>query len=122
MISLDPKNKIAIIIQITGEARPVIRMIPNAGSYINEGYNPVTIGPNCPDSIRKSFSYLISPLGQMSDVSEEKLEAYAVITAMGPIYIWFQMVEIIRLAENFGFSSDDTTRPVLSITEGAVKS
>lgn len=121
IVSLAPKIKIATINQITGETRPVIRMIPNAGSYVNEGYNPVTFGTTCPETIRILFTDLIGPLGQMPEVPEETLEGYAVITAMGPTYLWFQMAELIRLAETFGLSSDDATKAVLSMTEGAVK-
>jgi len=42
IVSLAPKIKTGIIQQITGEKYPVIRVIPNAPSLVNEGYNPVT--------------------------------------------------------------------------------
>ncbi|MCA1917004.1 pyrroline-5-carboxylate reductase [Methanospirillum hungatei] len=79
IVSLAPKIKIATINQFTGASRPVIRMIPNAASYVNEGYNPVVFGSSCPENIRKKFTELIAPLGQMPEVPEETLEAYAIV-------------------------------------------
>lgn len=121
IVSLAPKIKTGIIQQITGGKYPVIRMIPNAPSLINEGYNPVTFGVGCPDQVRKTFTNLMAPLGNMPGVPEETLEAYAVITAMGPTYLWFQFAELIRIGESFGLSSEESTRAVLSMTIGAVK-
>ncbi|PWR71119.1 pyrroline-5-carboxylate reductase family protein [Methanospirillum stamsii] len=121
IVSLAPKIKTAIINQFTGTSRPVIRMIPNAASYVNEGYNPVAFGPACPETIRKKFTVLMAPLGQMPEVPEDTLEAYAVITAMGPTYLWFQLAELTRLAQTFGLSPADASRAVYSMTEGAVK-
>ncbi|HWQ65460.1 MAG TPA: NAD(P)-binding domain-containing protein [Methanospirillum sp.] len=121
LVSLAPKIKTTMINQITGGKNPVIRMIPNAPSLVNEGYNPVFFGPGCSDQVRKTFTDLMAPLGTMPEVAEETLEAYAVITAMGPTYLWFQLVELIRLGESFGLSTDEANRAVLSMTAGAVK-
>jgi pyrroline-5-carboxylate reductase len=121
IVSLAPKIKTAMIHQLTSGKNPVIRMIPNAPSLVNEGYNPVTFGPGCTDQVRKTFTNLMAPLGKMPEVAEETLEAYAVITAMGPTYLWFQLAELTRLGESFGLSPDEAYRAVLSMTAGAVK-
>lgn len=110
-----------MINQLTGGKNSVIRMIPNAPSLVNEGYNPVTFAPGCPYEVRKTFTELMAPLGKMPEVAEETLEAYSVITAMGPTYLWFQLAELIRLGESFGLSPDEANRAVLSMTAGAVK-
>lgn len=121
LVSLAPKITTQVITQLTGGKNPVIRMIPNAPSLVNEGYNPVTFGPGCPEETRKIFTDLMIPLGTMPEVAEETLEAYAVITAMGPTYLWFQFAELARLGESFGLSPEEASRAVLSMTAGAVK-
>lgn len=121
IVSLAPKITIAMIRQLTGGKNPVIRMIPNAPSLVHDGYNPVVFGPGCPEKVRKSFTDLMTPLGAMPEVAEETLEAYAVITAMGPTYLWFQLAELARLGESFGLSPEEASRAVLSMTAGAVK-
>jgi pyrroline-5-carboxylate reductase len=121
IVSLAPKITIGMISQFSGGKNPVIRMIPNAPSLVNEGFNPVVFGPGCPEKTRTVFTELMAPLGIMPEVVEETLEAYAVITAMGPTYLWFQLAELARLGESFGLSPDEANRAVLSMTTGAVK-
>jgi len=96
-------------------------MIPNAPSLVTEGYNPVIFGPGFPDQVKKTFTDLIAPLGTMPEVAEETLEAYAVVTAMRPTYLWFQLSELTRLGELFGLSPDEARRAVLSMTTGDLK-
>jgi len=121
LVSLAPKIKEESLLKLTDRKCPIIRMIPNAASYVNEGYNPVSFGSSCTVTIRKKFTVLMAPLGKMPEVPEDTLEAYAVITAMGPTYLWFQLAELTRLAQTFGLSPADASRAVYSMTEGAVK-
>lgn len=121
LVSLAPKVNSETLMELTDRRCPVIRMIPNAPSYVNTGYNPVWYSATCPDIVKQKFSELMSPLGDMPEVPEKDLEAYAVITAMGPTYLWFQLAELIRLGESFGLSSEESSQAVLSMTAGAVK-
>ena len=121
IVSLAPNVNGETLKNLTGNTCPVIRMIPNAPSYVNAGYNPVWYGDTCPDRIRTKFSDLMSPLGEMPEVPEQNLEAYAVITAMGPTYLWFQLAELIRIAETFGMTPDEAQKAVLSMSTGAVR-
>jgi len=121
LVSLVPGVNSEILIGLTGRKCPVIRMIPNAPSSVNSGYNPVWYSPACPDTVRKKFNELMSPLGEMPEVPEKNLEAYAVITAMGPTFLWFQLEELTRLGETFGLSPEEAGRAVLSMTTGAVR-
>jgi pyrroline-5-carboxylate reductase len=54
-------------------------------------------------------------------VEEEKLEAYAILAAMGPTYFWFQWDELRRLGESFGLTKEETERGILQMVDGAVK-
>jgi pyrroline-5-carboxylate reductase len=52
---------------------------------------------------------------------EDKLEAYAVVVAMGPTYLWFQWHELRNLAESFGMSAKEAETSVAEMVAGAVK-
>ena len=119
IVSLAPKLSTQKIQELLGVKLPVIRMIPNAPSIVLEGFNPVSFSPECSDSTRTIFKTLMAPLGQMPEVKEESLEAYAVLSAMGPTYFWFQMAELIRLGEKFGLSREDAMKAVCVMTSGA---
>lgn len=79
-------------------------MIPNAPSIIGHGYNPVSFAPALTASDRADLKSLLEPLGDCPEVAEEKLEAYAVLTAMGPTYLWFQLQTLREVAADLGLS------------------
>lgn len=121
LISLAPKITMAKISEILAGFRRIARMIPNAPSIVNEGYNPVVFGPGISQSERQELLAFLSVLGECPLVREETLEAYAVLSAMGPTYFWFQWQELVNLGEMFGLSEAEARKSVLRMIEGAAK-
>ncbi len=99
----------------------ILRTTPNAPSMVNAGYNPVAFGPGLGESEKKGVFKVMSILGRCPVVAEEKLESYAIITAMGPTYLWFQLYEMERLAREFGLTPDEAGDAVSAMAIGAVK-
>jgi len=54
-------------------------------------------------------------------VDEEKLEAYAIITAMGPTYLWFQLFELFELGKSFGLTDKQAWKGIKKMLKGAVE-
>ncbi len=100
-ISLAPKITIEKIATALG-VKNVARLIPNATSVINEGYNPVCFAEDfcCKPEIMEMFSIL----GKTFETDEPKLEAYAIASAMLPTYFWFQWFEMIEIAKQIGLT------------------
>ncbi len=120
LISLAPRFTIAGLSEIAGGFRRIIRMIPNAPSFVNEGYNPVAFSDSFTGKEKKRWLRFFSALGDCPEVAEEKLEAYAVITAMGPTYLWFQIRELQNLARSFGMTPADAEDAVYAMASGAL--
>jgi pyrroline-5-carboxylate reductase len=53
-------------------------------------------------------------------VPEEQLEAYAVLTAMGPTYLWFQLYELQTIGVSFGLAEAAAAEGVRAMADGAV--
>ena len=94
-------------------------MIPNAASIIGEGYNPVSFASGLGASEKSRISELLKPLGLCPEVDEGKLEAYAILTAMGPTYLWFQLRELLSIAESFGLSPEEARSGASAMVAGA---
>ena len=60
-------------------------------------------------------------LGDCPEVVEEKLEAYAILTAMGPTYFWFQLYELEELGKTFGTTPEEAKEGLLKMMKGALK-
>ncbi|MFO7906485.1 MAG: NAD(P)-binding domain-containing protein [Pirellulaceae bacterium] len=104
LVSLAPKLTISRLSEMLDGFGRIARMIPNAPSIVGAGFNPIAFGDQLPAWERDVLSELLSGLGECPVVAEDKLEAYAVITAMGPTHFWPQLYELESLAESFGLS------------------
>ncbi len=121
LISLAPKISIARLADGLGGFDRIVRLIPNAASIIGEGFNPISFSRALNRAEKEEIQALLNALGKCPEVAEDKLEAYAVITAMGPTYLWFQLHELRNLAESFGMSAEDAESGVAEMVGGTVK-
>lgn len=121
LISLAPKWSIDKLISALGGIKKIVRMIPNAPSIINEGYNPVCFSPALNDDERKSLLHLFKIWGESPEVEEKKLEAYAILTAMGPTYLWFQLEKLRSLGVSFGLKAKESDNALYEMVKGAAK-
>ena len=112
VVSLAPKFTIAKLAGLLGGFGRVARVIPNAPSVVNFGFNPVAFGPALTTADKTEITDLLSPLGECPEVAEAKLEAYALLTAMGPTYLWFQLQALRDVASSFGLTDAETAPPL----------
>jgi pyrroline-5-carboxylate reductase len=121
VVSLAPKRSIAAIKDALGGFGRIVRMIPNAPSIINRGYNPICFSPELEEGGRVVVREVLGLLGTVPEVPEDHLEAYAVVAGMGPTYLWFQLEELKRLGIEFGLPESDAARAVAFMAEGAAR-
>jgi len=112
LISLAPKITSAVIAGKLGGINKIIRLIPNATSVINEGYNPVCFSDGFSQSEKKEILEILGTLGQTFEVPEKKLEAYAIVSAMAPTYFWFQWSKLVDIGVEIGLESKESEETV----------
>ena len=76
-------------------------------SYINEGYNPVCFATGFAKIEKKEILDLLGLLGATFEVPEEKLESYAIMSAMLPTYFWFQWKELADIGQKIGLTEKE---------------
>jgi pyrroline-5-carboxylate reductase len=112
IISLAPKINLPKLSMKLGHIKNIARLIPNATSYINEGYNPVTYSAGFDKAKKKETMELLKVLGHTFEVSEEKLESYAIMSAMLPTYFWFQWKELAEIGAKIGLSEAEAKESI----------
>jgi len=60
-------------------------------------------------------------LGECPEVPDEQLEAYAILTAMGPTYFWYQFEELEKLGNSFSLDEETTRHALTQMLHGGVK-
>ena len=107
VISLAPKITIAKISSKLNQVKNIARLIPNATSFINEGYNPVCFSTAFTVNEKQQVLDLLRLFGNTFEVQEEKLESYAIMSAMLPTYFWFQWKELMDIGSQIGLNEKE---------------
>jgi len=121
VISLAPKISISQLSGGLGGFSRIIRMIPNAPSIVNKGVNPLAFSAAFSKEEKKKLRTWFKVLGDSPEVAEEKLEACAIITAMGPTYFWFQLYELEELGKSFGMTPKEVKESLAKMLKGTIK-
>jgi pyrroline-5-carboxylate reductase len=112
VISLAPKINIERLSAKLSGVKNIARLIPNATSYINQGYNPITFASGFEPAQKKVILDMLKELGSTFEVSEEKLESYAIMSAMLPTYFWFQWKELGDIGKKIGLTEDEAKESI----------
>jgi pyrroline-5-carboxylate reductase len=119
VVSLAPVVRLSKIATVLDAGRQIVRVIPNAPSIVGAGFNPVAFGDAATSATRDLVLGMLAPLGQAPEVADDDLEAYAILTAMGPTYLWAQLYALLDVASGFGLRPEDAARGVGAMVEGA---
>lgn len=121
VVSLAPKFTVSKLTELLGGFGRIIRMNPSAPSVVNSGFNPVYFSDDISEDERSEFMKIMEPLGDTPVVAEEKIEAYALFTAMGPTYFWFQFYELTKIVEGFGLNEQEISEGLGKMLNGTLK-
>lgn len=121
IVSLAPKFTIEKMGTVLGNQTNLVRINPSASSYINEGINPVCFSSWMNREARQELLDFLKPLGALPEVDEPKIEAYAMISAMGHTYFWFQIWKLKELALDFGMDEPEAECVISGMMDGTVK-
>jgi pyrroline-5-carboxylate reductase len=121
VVSLAPKISISQISGGLDGFSRIVRMIPNAPAVVNEGFNPLAFSATFSKDEKKKLRTWFNVLGDCPEVAEGKLEAYAILTAMGPTYFWFQLYELEELGKTFGMTPKEVKESLAKMLKGTLR-
>ena len=121
VISLAPKITIDKIKSVLPDVPNLARMNPNAGTYVNKGYNPVFFAPSAEKKVINEFLEVFERLGKVPVVPESQIEAYAMISAMGHTYFWFQLQQLKELGLSYGLSENEANETISAMLRGTTE-
>lgn len=120
LVSLAPKITIGKMKAVLEDFEAIARVNPSAPGIINEGINPVAVSDGMSDAQQETLFELLGYLGKVMIVNESKIEGYAVISAMGPTYFWFQLHKLKELAVSFGFEENEAKEVITEMLRGTI--
>jgi pyrroline-5-carboxylate reductase len=120
IVSLAPKITIEKMQNLLDGFPSIARVNPSATAIINQGINPVAFADTMSEGYRNPLLLLLHALGKTSVVNENKIEAYAMISAMGPTYFWFQLQHLKELAISYGMEGKEANETISEMIKGTV--
>jgi pyrroline-5-carboxylate reductase len=121
IVSLAPKLTIEKMSAQLGGFSNIARMNPSASTFVNKGVNPIFFSNDMPAKKRDYLFKLMRPLGFLPEVEESKIEAYAVISAMGHTYFFFQIEKLTELAISFGMDKKEAQMAITEMLSGTTE-
>jgi pyrroline-5-carboxylate reductase len=121
VISLAPKITVDKIKSVLPGVPNIARMNPNAGTYVNKGYNPVFFAQNADKNVVNEFLKTFEKLGRVPVVAENQIEAYAMVSAMGHTYFWYQLQQLKELGLSYGLSESEANETISAMLDGTTE-
>lgn len=121
LISLAPKLTIEKMAIALGGFANLVRMNPSASAIVNKGVNPIAFSKEMQDVTKNNLLELMQPLGSIPVVEESKIEAYAVVSAMGHTYFFFQLQKLKELAISFGMDEIEAQTTITDMLCGTTE-
>lgn len=121
IVSLAPKLTIMKMSDQLGGFANIARMNPSASTFVNKGVNPICFSPEMNVKKREFLIKMMRPLGFLPEVEELKIEAYAVISAMGHTYFFFQLQKLKELAITFGMDNKEAQKAITEMLKGTTE-
>lgn len=119
-VSLAPKITIEKIGLVLKSVQQIVRLVPNATSVINHGYNAVSFSSGMSEIHKWYILEMLNLLGHTFETSEEKLEAYAILSAMLPTYFWFQWNELESVGAKMGLTETECRETIYETLNAAL--
>lgn len=119
-LSLTPKFTIEKLKGSLG-LNNIARMNPSASTIINKGVNPISFSQSFDSAKKQALLSLVNPLGYVPQVDDTKIEAYAVISAMGHTYFNFQFQKLKELAVSFGMDEAEAAKAISNMLWGTTE-
>jgi len=105
------------VVNLTGKSR----LIPNATSIINEGFNPVCFFDEMSEVKKQVMLRIFRKMGHTFEVPEHKLESYVIMSAMLPTYFWFQWKELVDIGSRIGLTMEESQNAVKDTLLAAIR-
>jgi pyrroline-5-carboxylate reductase len=121
VVSFAPKITLEKMQTVLPDMLNLARMNPNAGTYVNKGYNPVCFSKNADKTVIKRFIEVFEKLGKVPVVPENQIEAYAVVSAMGHTYFWYQLQQLKDLGISYGLSEKEANETISAMLWGTTE-
>lgn len=101
--------------------QPVIRVMPNTSSMISESATAISTGTFTQRNQVDLSIQLLSSIGKVFEINENKMDLFTGIAGSGPAYIYYLMEHMEQAGEDGGLDLETTREIIAQTILGAAK-
>ncbi len=105
--------------ELLGPKPVLIRIMPNQPARLGCGVTGVATEAGLSEATRQATRDLLADLGDVIELDEERLDAFAAIAGSGPAYVYLFLEALTQAAEALGFEADTAHAMALQTLRGA---
>lgn len=121
LVSFAAGKTISFISSHTGGKNPVVRVMPNTPTLVNEGMAAFSAGEGVNDSDRAFLRDFLSSVGKVIEVPESLQDAVTATSGSGPAYFFAFVEAMVAGSTALGLSHEDATTLTVQTIVGAAK-
>ncbi|MBA0124595.1 pyrroline-5-carboxylate reductase [Haloechinothrix sp. YIM 98757] len=121
LVSLCAGLPTALFERRLGGACPVVRVMPNTPMVIGEAMCAISPGSHATDAHVKLVEQLLSSVGEVVSIPEEKQDAVTALSGSGPAYVFFLVEAMIDAGILLGLPRNVAEKLIIQSTYGATK-
>lgn len=119
IVTMAAGTKIDTVARYAGSDFPIIRIMPNTPAAVGAGTILVTRNDKVSNERFNQFVDDFSEAGLIVPITEEKLEAAAVISGCGPAFVYMFMEAMAKAGEKLGIDAETSAKLAESTTRGS---
>ncbi len=109
------------ILSLAGKPLKIIRVMPNICVKVNEGMMGITANGMVTIEEKEKVHTLLSPLGQVIEISEELMDAFTALGGSGPAFFLLFLEAMIDAGVKIGLARDKAKSISLQVVKGTLK-
>ncbi len=107
--------------QVFGDKQLILRMMPNLAVEYGQGVMGLAEHPSLPTDVKEQITQLLSPLGLVIWLPEEKMDAISSLAGSGPAFILMMIEAMVDAGIIMGFTSGEAMKIVMQTMQGALQ-
>jgi pyrroline-5-carboxylate reductase len=104
-----------------GDARPVVRVMPNTAALVRRAISGITYGSSVTESDQRVVEGIFEAIGAVVVVAESQFDALMAVTGSGPAYVYLFLEALEDAGVQFGLQRTLARELALKMLDGAAQ-
>jgi pyrroline-5-carboxylate reductase len=118
LVSIAAGVTLKTIGDVTKNACPAVRVMPNTPALVGKGIFGLCFGPGVSPAAQEALRSLFAAIGALIEISESKMNAFTALSGSGPGYVFHFLESLAEAGVSVGLDRQNSSRIALGLLQG----